>query len=166
MAKDKSKKLEMVPKSKFAEESAALVSQDSLLGSLAVSEQLPDEKDLERLNLPPMLDVKLIPVGVTVSGVLVKLVENFTGRDDMRKARLLHLKKTTPAGDVEFLMPLTGVIRNAFKPLLDCDPNNKDDYTLKPEAIGKTYFFKRLPDGIAKKFGGKTMFQFDVLFTK
>jgi hypothetical protein len=117
-----------------------------------------------------------------VSGALQKIVENFTGRSDMRKARLLQVKHKS---GTEFLIPLTGVIKNALKSLLVPDDAAKkialglakdakdkaeiellDYYRLDPESVGRTIYIKRTADSSSKKYGGKTMFMFDVLLSK
>lgn len=118
-------------------------------------EKMPE--NLEKLTLPPMLDLKTVTVGTVFSGRIIKMVENFTGKADMRKARLMHLQHSS---GMEFLLPLTGVIRNAFKDYIKV---GKDDTeTISPELVGKTAYFQRLPDGSAKKYGGTRMFQFDI----
>ena len=168
MAKETKQSEEKSP-TKFKAESAAMVSTSNSIMDILAVEQMPDQSKVERMNLPPMLEPKTIAVGTTVSGVLVGLVENFTGREDMRKARLLHLKHKS---GTEFLFPLTGTVRNAFKSLLNYPKKdakgNVDDteFSLKDEAIGDTFFFKRLPDGSSKKYGGKAMYSFDVLRQK
>ena len=152
------KSLEMIPLP-----AGTLNAESSLTGELITTEPLPELEKLERLNLPPMLNLKEVPVKSTISGVIIKLVENFTGREDMRKARLLHLKH---ASGTEFLLPLSGVIKNALKPFIVEDTKDKESYTLKPEIIGRTLYVTRQHDGTSKKFGGKTMFMFDVLLSK
>lgn len=145
----------------------------------------------ERLNLPQMVDLKKMPVGMTVHGAVVKLVENFTGKKDMRKARLIQCKNRN---GTEFLLPLTGVIKNAVKQFLipsaelreqaearakaefkgDAAGLKKelaeiellDFYTLSPDFVGKTIFVTRQPDGTSKKYGDKPMFMFDVRLGK
>jgi hypothetical protein len=178
-------KLEMVPAgqtTKFAAESAGMKSVSNIMGGLITTEPMPSEDTVERLNLPPMLDMKMIPIGGMVSGALQKIVENFTGRSDMRKARLLQVKHKS---GTEFLIPLTGVIKNALKSLLVPDDAAKkialglakdakdkaeiellDYYRLDPESVGRTIYIKRTADSSSKKYGGKTMFMFDVLLSK
>lgn len=180
---NKKNKLSLVPATtSFAAESAAMTSQSNTMGGLITTEQLPDESQLERLNLPPMIDLKQMPIGGLISGVAEKIVENFTGRSDMRKARLLQLKHKT---GTQFLVPLTGVIKNAIKGYLIPDEAGKksmlatakdakdkaeiellDFYKLSPELTGKTLYIKRGPDSQSKKYGGKSMFMFDVLIGK
>ena len=177
------KKLALIPaNTSFAQESAAMESQSNTFNSLMTMEQLPGEGEVQRLNLPAMIDLKTIPIGGLISGVCVKIVENFTGRSDMRKARLLQLKHKS---GTEFLLPLTGVIKNALKNHLIPDEEAKkamlltakdakdkaeiellDFYKLSPALAGKTLYVKRAPDSTSKKFGGKTMFMFDVLLGK
>ena len=179
----KSKKLELVPATTgFAAESAAMQSQSNTMAGLITIEQLPDDGELVRLNLPPMLDIKQMPVGGGVSGVAEKIVENFTGRADMRKARLIQLKHKS---GTQFLIPLTGVIKNAIKSYLVPDDAAKklmletakdakdkaeiellDFYKLSPALAGKTLYVKRAPDSQSKKYGGKAMFMFDVFIGK
>lgn len=182
----KKNKLELVPvtaeQTSFAAESAAMTSQSNTMSSLITTEPLPDESQFQRLNLPPMIDLKTMPVGGSISGIAEKIVENFTGRADMRKARLLQIKHKS---GTQFLVPLTGVIKNAIKQYLVPDEAAKktmmatakdakdkaeiellDFYQLSPELAGKTILIKRGPDSSSKKYGGKAMFMFDVLISK
>ena len=166
----KTEKLEMVPhnpQSLFAQA-------DELAKEMAGA---------ERLNLPEMVNFKQMPIGMTVSGVVVKLVENFTGKKDMRKARLIQCQHKSGA---EFLLPLTGVIKNALKSFLieseelraaavKAAKGDKkelaeiellDFYTLSPELVGRTLFITRRNDSTSKKYGDKPMLMFDVLIGK
>lgn len=104
----------------------------------------PEGKKIKRLNLPPLLKAGMIPVGQAVSGELVAVVDNFTGKEDMRGSKCLHLKH---ASGTEYMLPLTGVIKKCLP-----EPEKK---------IGKKFYFTRLPDGVSAKYK-KPMFQFDV----
>lgn len=102
----------------------------------------------KRLNLPRLVKMAEVPIGATVSGKLVAIVGNITGRDDMREARLLHLENK----GIEFLFPMTGVIRKALEP---------DDSKKAETYVGRTLYFTRQADGTSGKFK-KAMFMFDV----
>ena len=41
-----------------------------------------------------------------------------------------------------------------------------DYYQLDPKSVGRTIYIKRTADSSSKKYGGKTMFMFDVLLSK
>ena len=157
------KKLEMVPAKSTAFAAESAVGSNATLMSVVSTTGAPIPDDAEKLNLPAMVDLKVVPVGVTISGEVVRLVENFTGREDMRKARLLYM---THASGTEFLLPVTGVIKNALKTFITEDKDDEEVYTLKPEIIGRTLYVTRQPDAPSKKYGGKPMFMFDVRLAK
>ena len=101
-------------------------------------------KKIKRLTLPPLLKPGEIPVGQTVSGKLHAVVKNFTGRDDMRESKCLHLIHES---GTEFMLPYTGAIKRAIPEI--------------EKAVGESYFFKRLPDGMSAKYK-KPQFIFEV----
>lgn len=107
-------------------------------------------KNLRRLNLPRLVKMDQVPVDATIVGRLVKIQDNITGKAEMREAKLLWLKSNEGTErEVEFLFPMSGVIRKALEP--------------KPEEyVGKTLYITRRPDGVSGKFK-KAMFIFDVL---
>lgn len=173
----KKNKLAMVPAttdtrkpSAFAQESAAQAEAESksnlsLIQSLApVGGQEAMPEGLERVGLPPLLRCGDVPgtlqVGATVSGVLVGLIGNFTGQEKLKHAYCLHLKHS---GGTEFMLPLSGSIKQAFRPFLtESGKGDEKKLELKPEIIGDMFYFTRLPDGKSKNFGGKNFFGFDI----
>ena len=189
MATKTDKKLEMVPAktpTAFEEESAKGSTFSILESVTGAPESMPPESELEKVTLPPMLDFKTVPVGTVFSGKVIRLVENFTGKADMRKARLLYLRHSN---GTEFLLPLTGVIKNSLKQYLIDDPAGKakalkemkesgasakdladtelcDFYTLSSDIMGKVLYIKRQADRPSKKYGGKPMFDFQILIHK
>src|SRR3974390_815903 len=78
-------------------------------------------KNVERLNLPRLVKCGDIPVGATISGKLIKIQANISGKEDMREAKCLWLQ--TDKG-LDFLFPMSGVIRKALEP-------NPEDYVGK-----------------------------------
>jgi hypothetical protein len=184
------KKLELVPaenkKATAFENESAKGSSYSVLESVMGGEDMPPADELVKVTLPTMLDLKTVPIGTTFSGKVIRLVENFTGKSDMRKARLLYMRHRSGA---EFLLPLTGVIKNALKQFLIEDPAGKkatikqlkesgasakdlsetelcDFYTLSPELLDKTLYIRRMADRPSKKFAGKPMYDFQILLHK
>jgi hypothetical protein len=119
--------------------------------------ELPDEKKFTKMNLPPLVKCQDVPVGVTISGKLVRLVANFTGRADMRESKTIHLDNN----GVEFLFPFSGQIKQTFKSMLTPDGELPD------KVIGKTIMLTRLPDSVTVKYGGeKIVYSFDVRLEK
>lgn len=147
----KEKKLVMTPASGLAKSNALSV----------ISGKVPEKGKLKKLNLPPLVKFGdrpgQIAVGVTVSGALVGFVDNFTGKSEMRGTKTIHIKHES--GE-EFLLPLTGGIKSTFRQLCD------DKENLKPEYIGKLFFFTRRSDGVSKKYNGKAMFNVDVVMAE
>ena len=148
MAK-KEKKLALVPATPNA------------LAANSFIEQLPDKAKLKRISSPQLLKVQQIPVGATVSGVIIGLIQNLAKKKEMKNALViqLHHKKS----DRHFMLPMTGTIKAAMLPYID----NSDDENVKfkdgdDSIVGKTVFFTRREDGKAKRYGGNTMFNFDV----
>ncbi len=121
----------------------------------------PAGGNLKKLNLPPLVKFGDKPgqigVGVCVSGILVGLVENFTGKSEMRGTKTIHLRHES--GE-EFLLPLTGGIKSTFRQL--CTEAGE----LKPGIAGKQFFFTRRSDGVSKKYNGKAMFNVDVVMAE
>ena len=133
-------KLAMVP--------AAGLAPAPALGFVQLDAAIP--KDAKKLTLPPLVKPEQIPVGALVTAKIVALAESISGREDMRKSKLLHLS-AIPAGD-EFLFPFTGVIKKAL---------GGDEGAAK--AVGKTLYLKRTADGSTTKYGGvKKVFMFDI----
>lgn len=150
-------KLEIIPAS---DEQAALMAPSPF-----IVEQMPPKEKLTLLNLPALLKPATVPIGATVSGTVVKLIQNFTGDKDMRKSCVLqiHHQKT----DRDFLFALTGTVRKACQQFLIVKNEGKEDETTalregKDGLIGKTIFLTRREDGKAKRYGGNKMFNFDV----
>ena len=115
---------------------------------------------VKELNLPPLLKPAMIPVGQTVSGELISIVVNFTGRADLKETKVLRLKHS---GGTEFMLPLSGTIKQALKSLGDIS----DAETFVKSNAGKTFYFTRCPDMVTKKYGGeKLMFSFDVFVSE
>jgi hypothetical protein len=105
----------------------------------------------KRLNLPRLVKGGDVPIGSTLTGKVIAIVENFTGKKEMDGSRVLHLETESGA---ELLFPLTGVVKKALS-MRDgkaCDPK---DY------VGETLFITRQPDSISGKYK-KAMFMFDV----
>lgn len=157
----KNKKLEMVPKTTDEENKVALVAPSDF-----IVEQMPAKDKLIKLNLPSLLKPASIPIGATISGQVVKLIQNFTGDKKMKKSCVLEIHH--PRTDRNFLFPLTGTVRKAFLPYLEVKGEDDDENqttVLRPGKdglVGKTIFLTRREDGQAKKYGGNKMFNFDV----
>lgn len=100
-----------------------------------------------RRNNPQLIKPGEIPVDAMVHGIIMKVVPP---QNKDIKTNSLWLKKPAEDGqpEMEFLLPLTGVIAAAIgeNPV---------------EEIGKHLFVIRKPDGVSKKYG-KPMFIFDV----
>ena len=147
----KEKKLEKVAASGLATSNALSV----------ISGAVPSKGKLKKLNLPPLVKFGdrpgQIAVGQTVSGILVGVVDNFTGKSEMRGTKTLHIKHES--GE-EFLLPFTGGIKSTFRQLCD------DEENINPEYIGKLFFFTRRSDGVSKKYNGKAMFNVDVVMAE
>jgi hypothetical protein len=113
-------------------------------------------KSLKKLSLPPLVKFGEKPgqiaVGMTVSGALLGLVENITGKTEMRGSKTIHLRHES---GTEFLIPFTGTIKSTFRQLMD------EDGEIKKENLGKVFFFTRQPDGFSDKFK-KAQFNIDV----
>ncbi len=155
----KEKKLELVPAS--AENKVELAPPSDFL-----VEQMPAKDKLVKLNLPSLLKPSTIPVGATISGQVVRLIQNFTGDKKMKKSCVLELYH--PRTDRSFLFPLTGTVRKAFLQYLEVEGEDDDENQVtklksgKDGLVGKTVFITRREDGQAKKYGGNKMFNFDV----
>lgn len=122
----------------------------------ADGETVANIKGTEKLNLPPLLKPKTIPVGATISGVMVKVVENFTGKDSLRGTKTLHLRHKDSG--TEFLFPITRGMTSATKNLLDDSTKSK----LNKECEGKTIYFTRTPDTFSQAHPDKAQFNFDI----
>jgi hypothetical protein len=105
----------------------------------------------KRLNMPRLVKGGDVPIGATVSGEVVGVVENFTGKKEMDGSKVLHMKAASGA---EFLFPLTGVVKKALasKNGKPCDAS---------AYIGSTLYITRQADGVSGKYK-KSMFMFDV----
>jgi hypothetical protein len=151
------KKLELVPKTDTVE-NAVLPSDFAMV--------LPAQEKLKKLNLPTLLKPGTVPIGSTVGGIVVKLIQNFTGDNKMKRSCVLEIK--SPNSDRSFLFALTGTVRKAVWPYLIVNGEDTDDNQtteLKPGKdglAGKTIYLTRREDGQAKKYGGNKMFNFDV----
>ena len=108
-------------------------------------------QNAKRLNLPRLIKGGDMPIGAALSGEIIAVIENFTGKADMKNSQVLHLK--TESGN-EILFPLTGVIKKALS-MKDGKPCEPTDY------IGETIHIVRQPDGMSGKYK-KAMFVFDV----
>lgn len=105
-------------------------------------EKLDAPAKLKRRNRPPLVKPAACPIGGAVTGEIINVVPS--PKADI-KGELLWLRH---ASGLEFLFPVTGVIKQALDP------------DLKKE-IGKQFFARRLPDGLSGKYK-KAMFMFDV----
>lgn len=116
-----------------------------------------NEEKLQRRNLPRMVRPNDVPIGAIVSGEILAIVDSPVSTI---KGKLLHLKHHTGQ---EFLMPCTGVIRQALAP-----GREKDEAALKKTLegeVGKLFYAKRLDNATSSKYK-KDMFMFDVYTSK
>lgn len=122
----------------------------SVAGSpLAVTGALDLPKGAVKLTKPPLVKLESIPVGSQINAVIVGLEESISSRENMKEAKLVHLRHTSGQ---EFLLPLTGVIKKAIGGFDGVKKN-----------IGKTLILVRQPDGMTTKYGGeKKVFMFDI----
>lgn len=139
----------VVPRSKFAREAMEAAAANPLPSENAVALFQPAAGMMakaKRLNLPRLVNIAdEFPIGSALVGEVVKIVDNFTGKPEMKGSKVLWMRHESGA---EFLFPLTGVVRKALEP----DPE---------KFIGKTISIVRNPDGFSGKYK-KAMFQFDV----
>jgi hypothetical protein len=170
MAK-KDEKLTLVPAAQ------GLTVENPFIAELTKIENLPDAESLQTISTPPLVKPTIVPVGVTISGEVVQLVQNFSGSSEtsMRESLVLHLKHSEGK---EFYFPVTGTIKRgmgAAQLITYAEEEGKDEKgkkvtfqkaVLAAGVVGRRMFFTRQPDGQAKKFGGKPMFMFDVKITK
>lgn len=124
-------------------------------------EQLPEKGKLKRISSPQLMKCEHVPVGATISGIVTGVVQNLAKKKEMKGALViqLHHKRT----DRHFMFPMTGVIKAALLPYLD--NSNDEDIQFKDgddSILGKTMFITRREDGVAKRYGGNRMFNFDV----
>ena len=126
--------------------------ENPLLSALIVGSEaavaLP-EQQFQRLTLPVFLKPSDFPIGAVLIARVVRIVDDFTGREDMKNAKSLWLKE--PRTSQEFLFPITGVIENALADIGD--------------PVGKVIAIKRQADSVSKKFSHR-MFMFDVFLQK
>lgn len=116
-----------------------------------------DEKKLQRRNLPRILRPSDVPMGGVVAGEIMAIVDSPVSTI---KGKLIQIRHKS--GE-EFLLPCTGVIRQALAP-----GREKDEAALKKQLeaeVGKNIFCKRLPDQLSTKYK-KDMFMFDVFTSK
>ena len=135
---------------KFAAESKALVpTGDGQADYILAGYNAP--ATAKRLNMPRLVKGGDVPIGAAVSGEVIAIVENFTGKKEMEGSRVLHMKS---ASGTEFLFPLTGVVKKALslKNGKPCDP---------AEYVGDMLYITRQADGVSGKYK-KAMFMFDV----
>jgi len=143
----KSKKLEMVK----AEPGSVAIGGAASLFQKVEPGLLP--ANAKKLTKPPMLKLDTIPVGAMVKGEVVGICDSLSPREDMRGAKLIHMKHENGA---EFLLPLSGVIKKAIGGVDGVNEN-----------AGKTLIVVRQPDGETTKYaakgeGPKKVFMFDV----
>lgn len=146
----------IAPKTNFATESeAGAAPVNSLLALFGDTEPDPELQGiiggLERRNLPPMIKPGDIPVGGAIQGTIVKFVES---PSEEIKGRLIWLNYK----GIDFCVPCTGSIRNAFAPGKKDDDASLDAILAK--EVGKFMWARRLPDKPSKF--KKSMFVFDV----
>jgi hypothetical protein len=122
-------------------------------------------KTAKRRNAPTLIKPGIVPMGGVVHGWIEKIVPSMV---NTIKGKLIWLRqgeaKPKP-GDLEFLFPLTGVIRQALMGPVPADDDDKADSIVKNGAekeIGKYFIAKRIADGQSKRFPGKPMYMFDV----
>jgi hypothetical protein len=151
MPKAKVKKLEMVKVDK--EMNARSLAVLSSLGNSV----MPDSKKLKKLSRPALVKPNTIPIGGIVSGEILEVANTISSRKDMADAKLLLLRNSNdPKNPVDFLLPITGVIKSAV-----------GGFEGAAKLIGQKLYVKRLPDGETAKYGGendapKKVYMFDV----
>lgn len=107
----------------------------------------------KRMNLPAIIKPGDVPVGGSVSGKLVKVVNSPVSTV---KGKLLWLEHESGR---EFLFPCTGVIRSALAPGIQAD-DGKLTAALQPH-VGKQFVATRLESKHNDTYK-KDMFMFDV----
>ena len=124
----------------------------AVLGTM-ISNTTPNIKKLKKLTRPTLIKPNIIPIGATVSGEILAVQESISKRDDMKDAKLLLLRNfNNPENPVDFLLPITGVIKAAVGGFAGAE-----------KLIGQTLFIVRNPDGETTKYGGtKKVYMFDV----
>jgi hypothetical protein len=118
-----------------------------------VVKEMPSAAKARKLNLPPLVRMKDVPIGTIISGKVKAVIENFTGKSELKGSHVLHL--TAPDNETEFLFPATGVLRQALT--RDSEGNKVEIKSF----IGKTLFIKRTDNQMNDKYK-KEMFMFDI----
>lgn len=149
---DKPKRL-----SKFAAESAQQPAAASTMLALFQPAGV-DESKFVRRNAPPMVKPGDVPVGQTITGTIVSVLDSPVSTV---KGKLLWLRHES---GTEYTFPCTGVIRNALCPGVKSEDGKELTAALE-KFVGKGFAAKRLPDKQSSKFK-KNMFMFDVFTTK
>lgn len=148
MNKNKSQKLEMIP----ATAPQGLVA--------LFSQTAPDEKKVVRRNLPQMVKPGDVPLGQTLTGEIVKIVDSPVSTV---KGKLLWLRHESGQ---EYLFPCTGVIRSALAPGVSKEDENGDKLQkVLEKEIGNVLIVTRKADKQSEKYK-KNMFMFDVFTAK
>lgn len=110
----------------------------------------------KRLGNPPLIKPEIIPIGSSLAGKIVAVLDSMT---TTVKGKLLHLECN---GGREVSLPVTGTIRQALAPGRDNEDGDKLVSELK-KYVGKRIIVVRNPDGETSKYGGKKkMYAFDV----
>jgi hypothetical protein len=151
--------------SKFAQESSQLpvvAGAEKYQPSAAMLEifKKPDDMDSEltvlletarRLNLPEMLLPSQIPMGVIVTGEIIKFIPS---PKTSIKGRMIWLKNK----GIEFLIPAPGGIRSALAPGLKDEDEKLDD--VLETHVGRTLILKKT--GVRPSKYKNNMFLFEV----
>ncbi len=116
-----------------------------------------DTSKLVRRNLPQMIKPGDVPLGGTVSGEILKVVNSPVSTV---KGKLLWLKHDN---GTEFMFPVTGVIRSALAPGIKAD--DKELQSVLEENVGHLFIAKRTESKQSEKFK-KEMFMFEVFTVK
>lgn len=126
--------------------------------STIVSDVMPaNAKTLKKLTRPALVKPSIIPIGARVSGEILDVQDSISARPDMKEAKLLLLRnKNNPENPVDFLLPITGVIKAAVGGIEGAK-----------KLIGQTLHVVRNPDGETDKYSGKgepskKIYMFDV----
>lgn len=126
--------------------------------STMVDYVMPDLKKLKKLTRPALIKPSIIPVGAHLSGEILDVQDSISKRPDMKEAKLLLLRnKNNPNNHVDFLLPITGVIKAAVGGIEGAK-----------KLIGQTLHLVRQLDGETDKYGDpkkdapKKVYMFDV----
>jgi len=103
------------------------------------SDEIPDTAS--RRNTPVIVLHDTIPIGKTVSGEIVAILDSPVSTI---KGKLLHLRH---ASGQEYALPCTGGVRAALVP----GKKGKDYDTQLAKEIGKNLFVTRLPNKLGAK---------------